>query len=731
MQYFETSSFKVQYENLGNDVYSIFFSEGNTDYINILPNCIYEKSIDECNDSEYKNNNGWRSSKIAQTGLFCLFNLELVKRFPFLNDEYWHCCFNIVTFKNRIIHTRLLHSPWSSEKLKICSYSNCSNSIVIISDCSESKIFMDSLGVILLKTDGIPEFNYENIRYYSKSDMERIMPYDLVVSPHFVLARIKDKWEFFNKELTKIKVWDELLNLKITSSTGFLQSESEYVILNLFPQNQGPNYPTNVIKSIVVYKDGSQIFSRDNEFIDDIIKYEECIDIWFATTRDMMTIEHQIPVFKKNKYLFTLKGRYRELFNNNDKLAVFYNETESSYRYGVTNRNLDMVIPPIFEDAHIIKGSFIKFKLNGKVGIWNESLESIVPHKFTDILCIKSFFIGILECDDKGCKEYHILKNNGEKSWHEVFNDVYCNFFNRRIISRGIIYNAEISLCTVTTGNVIKFGIISSNGNFIIPPIYEYLEIIYENESKDNINPKVVKYAESVELVNTSRNKYEYQVKSGRFGFLSLDGTVVIPALYDAVTVYGDYIRVRKDDKFGLYTLNGKVLLDVVYTAINFIAIKGITSMAVYNINGIVKGLLSDYDKCYAIGLNDFSSYGPNQGGYINRKITIEGGYWGYYNLKNQFRGEALYTEVHPFDKGFAIVKLENSYYLLNYKLEICKGPYDSIRCGKYYSKNYNYSEDVCDDIYGGSEYGYSRDELDHMYNEAFESEQESEWNIN
>lgn len=717
----ETTSFIVRYEDLGNDMYSMFFSVDGSDYENILPKCIYEKPNDPSGNYDSFRVNGWSSYKeeYKQCDLFCLFEFDLK-----VNDK--ECRFNIVSWNDRIIHTRLLHTNYSSESLKLEKYSDF---VVIIKDFSESKVFVDFSGNILLKTDGIPEWTYEKLLGYSSWKKE--MPCDLVISPYFVLARINNQWAFLDNNLKKIKVLDSLLDFKING-----KCYGEYGLLYLYTKTH------EIKKTFVVYKDGSLIFSRDNDnFIEHIIEFEDSTYVNYPNGCGYF------PVFRKGKYLFTIRN-----FRDAEKLTVFYYETEQNHRYGVINRKLNIVVPPILEYVRIHGGSIIKYKLNGKVGLWDESLYSIAPPIYKTIDYVESFFIAamqggfpnsfwvkwhhtfygdsdsfanIIEEDSEECI---ILKKNGEQSWPKTFKNVYCEFIHYVNPKNHKPYDTPMALCVVEDDICIKFGIISTDGDFIIPPVYDYLEIVEDSEGENCHNPKAFKFAENArtELAISPYGNEKYVINGGNYGLLSLDGSIVIPALYDAVTVYGDFVRVRKNDKYGLYSIDGRVLLDTMFSAINFMEIDGRTTMAVYNINGIVKGDVSDFDKYYSFGLADFSACGPNSYFHSDNKVKIDGGMWGYYNLTQQLRGEALYTEVHPFDKGRAIVKSNDFYYLIDYNLKICSGAHKYMRYGRYCSKNFHQDEQY----YEESDFGYSSDELDQMYRDAFEGDPDAQWNI-
>ena len=474
----ETSSFIVRYENLGNDMYSMFFSVDGSDYDNILPKCIYEKPNGTSYNYDSFRVNGWSSYKeeYKQCDLFCLFEFDLK-----VNDK--ECRFNIVSWNDRIIHTRLLHTNYSSESLKIEKYSD---SVVIITDFSKSKVFVDFSGNILLKTDGVPGCPYKELLRHNYYNNE--MPYDLVTSSYFVLARINNQWVFFDNNLKKINVLDSLFDFKING-----KCYGEYGLLYLYKTYE-------IKKTFVVYKDGSLIFSRDDDgFIEHIIEFEDSTDVIYPNDCGYF------PVFRKGKYLFTIRN-----FRDADKLTVFYYETEQNHRYGVINRKLNIVVPPILEYVSILSGSIIKYKLNGKVGLWSESLSSIAPPKYQTIEPVESFFIaamqggfpnsfwskwqhfyegdGISYCtlkDDP--EECVILKWNGEQSWPETFKNVYCEFIHYVNPNNHKPYDTPMAICIVENDTCIKFGIISTDGDFIIPPVYDYLEIAEDNRQSKGI----------------------------------------------------------------------------------------------------------------------------------------------------------------------------------------------------------------------------------------------------
>jgi hypothetical protein len=219
----------------------------------------------------------------------------------------------------------------------------------------------------------------------------------------------------------------------------------------------------------------------------------------------------------------------------------------------------------------------------------------------------------------------------------------------------------------------------------------------------------------------------------GLFGLMNLAGVPVVPALFDDVTVFGNYVRVRKGNKFGLYSIEGKMLLEVKYSVINFLEVDKRTSFAVFNLGGImsIEGVEvggADLNWWYSIGLKDFSSSPSYDYHYDSdvRKVHIDGGLWGYCNLLKGIIGEPLYSEVHPFEDGTAIIKLDSDYYLMGPDLKLIGEPKKQII--KYKTKSDN-AEFESDDDGDSGYYGYDQSDLDRMYRDAYEGDPEAIWN--
>lgn len=183
-------------------------------------------------------------------------------------------------------------------------------------------------------------------------------------------------------------------------------------------------------------------------------------------------------------------------------------------------------------------------------------------------------------------------------------------------------------------GNV---GVIDKSGKSIITP--QYSDVYIPNPTKDVFicftgeASKIVNSAgeellteyENVSALATSESillEFEKDVlkykKDGQFGLISIDGTLITPAVYDEISSLDDRpgrILVKKDDKVGVIDTKGNIVIPI-----NYLAIKG-------------DGYYSNQD-------------GYLKTGYIVSEKTKTGIYYGYYSNEGKKVIDLKYDSV-------------------------------------------------------------------------------------
>lgn len=223
-------------------------------------------------------------------------------------------------------------------------------------------------------------------------------------------------------------------------------------------------------------------------------------------------------------------------------------------------------------------------------------------------------------------------------------------------------YVTDIKYNTIAVDN--KYGVIDSEGNIIIEPTYNVVQIPnpsiplficmsnYNTETgeyetnkvlNDNKEQILTGYQEiqaiptetTADGVPFEKTVLKYK-KDGKYGLIDLDGNEITDAIYDsitAVTYKEGMFLVEQDEKLGVINLNGVTVIDVEYD--------NITVDNYYNAD-------SKYEKT----------------GLIVCKIGDNGYRYGYVNYKGEVILEAEYTEISRITD----IEDDDNIYLIAYK---------------------------------------------------------------
>lgn len=429
----------------------------------------------------------------------------------------------------------------------------------------------------------------------------------------------------------------------------------------------------------------------------------------YFVQKTFMCVRKEFEIYDFKNYLFTVLAQSKDQFiehkDTDDLFLVFYNKYSNSSRFGVLSKTFDVIIPAVLECAEIICRKFIKYSINGKYGLYDEQLNNIVSPEHDALYQVENFFItakkgkfpnifwdywedcwsskGGGDVPMEGCQ---IFNNEGHLSYNETFDNIYIYFEHCLVkVGRSAVYenqSAEIGLCIVKKSENISYGILNSKGNFQIPPIYEHLDIITEPRSNGVDKPIAIKYGTNVKydfdglgMDDTPRYRY----KGGSWGLLSLSGEIIIPAHYDEIIVCENFVKVRKSNKFGLYDISGKLILDTIYSSICILKNNKRIEFILCNLDGecILKPEDIDKHSKYLDALGSFYK--------IDGKQVIEGGKWGFYNLRTNKVSGLIYSGAGKFNKGKALVIIENEFFYINEDFEVVSRPFESRELAEMY----------------------------------------------
>lgn len=208
-----------------------------------------------------------------------------------------------------------------------------------------------------------------------------------------------------------------------------------------------------------------------------------------------------------------------------------------------------------------------------------------------------------------------------------------------------------------------KYGIIDKDGQVIIEPQYDYIQIpnpeepificFYDYSTEEMEYSSKVLNAEGKEILtkyqkvqaiannNTSiNNSYQTSIlkykDNGKYGIITLTGKKITDAIYDSIETleYKDGIlKVKQEDQYGLIELNGNKLVECEYNSI--------ASDGYYDEN-------TKYDMA----------------GFIVNIRTDEGYRYGYINYKGKQTLDTIYTNL----KRITEIKDAETVYMITYK---------------------------------------------------------------
>ena len=219
----------------------------------------------------------------------------------------------------------------------------------------------------------------------------------------------------------------------------------------------------------------------------------------------------------------------------------------------------------------------------------------------------------------------------------------------------------EYNYFIITIGE--KSGVIDKQGNVIINPEYDYIQIPnpskpifvclfnYNTDERDysskilneNGDEIYTNYTNIQAIPNnntSSQNSYQPWIlrykQDGKYGLLNINGKKITDPIYDSIETleYKDgVLKVSQGDKYGLISLDGEVLIKPEYNSIST-------------------------DGYY----NQDSKY--EAAGYIVNVKTNEGYRYGYINSEGKQTLDTMFTSL----KRLTEIKEDNNVYLITYK---------------------------------------------------------------
>ena len=234
-------------------------------------------------------------------------------------------------------------------------------------------------------------------------------------------------------------------------------------------------------------------------------------------------------------------------------------------------------------------------------------------------------------------------------------------FSNRAKYVFDVEYVSNIEYSTVRIDD--KYGVIDGNGNIVIEPTYNVIQI--PNPSK----PVFV----CMSNYNTEAKEYETKVLNEKreqiiTGYSNIQA---IPAnsTADGIPFENTVLKYKKDNKYGLMSLEGKEITDAIYDEIasitykeGMLLVKQDGKYGIININGKIV-IKPEYDNITVDNYYDVST-GYQRTGFIVCSIKDEGYRYGYVDYRGKKILDTIYTEMERVTD----LEDEKDVYIVAYK---------------------------------------------------------------
>lgn len=395
--------------------------------------------------------------------------------------------------------------------------------------------------------------------------------------------------------------WDGVARVKKDGKYGFINTDGEEFIKCLYDEvNAFHNGKAKVKKDgryILIDMTGKMVFDFGD--CDPSLKeYEKT----YEYDRD----GEVVCVFDDNEYFFVdrktgkriSEETYDELWSNTYELFNDVYTVTVDGQYGIVGSKGQVIVPCIYDGVGTFKDNVVRVNKDGKYGFFDKN-----GNQITDFVYDRTwtFTNGMARVEKDG--KYGYINTKGKQV-------IACKYD-----SAGMFYEG---LARVVKNG--KYGYVNKKGKLVVKCTYEYVgnfhkgfawvkqngkygyinkdgkqitECVYDTAwdfqygfghvEKDGkcgyINPEGKEVAECLydreDVYEDCVIRYEIAGEYGKYGFISLDGTVVTKNIYDGGYGFGTHnglLFLEKDGKYALYNLpEQKQLTKYAYSDIAYI----------------------------------------------------------------------------------------------------------------------------------------------------------------
>ena len=349
------------------------------------------------------------------------------------------------------------------------------------------------------------------------------------------------------------KIVDGLLEIRSNSKIGYVDITGHLLL--------EPTY-----KSVSDFVDGYAIVSKTFLYYDYELgrdckqsKYgviNSCFTELIPCVFGSIEYETETGLFKTNVGYKTPDGRYiaendgEEIYVDNkykyckpfnDSCAIAVSVYDKHVKYGLIDKKSNDILPPIFSYLKLLDNGLYKFKINDLYGLVNSNGNIVLPNRYNGI--------GKFE-DDLACVQINVLTDNSYDK-KELYG--YVDSLGNEVLSPSydFIGKRNNKYSVVMKNNLWGlFGI--ENHQIKKIPNVAYLGPCMENLCKINIGGNY--------------NKNNKKITGGRWGYVSVNGQIVIEPSYEQAYSFSDGMAaVNINGKWGFINVDGVIVVPCEY----------------------------------------------------------------------------------------------------------------------------------------------------------------------
>lgn len=279
-----------------------------------------------------------------------------------------------------------------------------------------------------------------------------------------------------------------------------------------------------------------------------------------------------------------------------------------------------------------------------------------------------------------------VISSAKSQTKHDVFHN---EFIKKNTIDQDelkLYYSDLMDRFMCNTKDTLKYGLLDTNGKIFYKPEFSWISHFIDDRAniiKDSIpglifRNKTIKYFPEYDATYWHEGEIGIAVKNKKYGFINLNGEVIIPLIYDdafpffkniaSVKIGDEWVYIDKKNeliKIPFHKTDYHAVLEsrvVIYDTLNKSNINKFNNTTFSIIEYLNKIKTPNYKrKIYDLKsktISDFNQFQDISGLYINGYMRVYNNKkFGALNIRNKFNIPVEYEEISEYQNGYFLVK--------------------------------------------------------------------------